>query len=75
MLGASDKQQLLFALREGRVIFTQDKDFLKMSAAGLHHLGIVYASHGKSLGEIIRGLMLIYKVLNTEEMNGHLEFI
>ncbi len=35
MLGASDEEHLAFALAEGRVIFTQDADFLRLAAEGM----------------------------------------
>lgn len=43
MLGASDEEHLMFARREGRVLFTQDEDFLRLYASGIEHAGIVYA--------------------------------
>lgn len=42
MLGASDEEHLAFARREGRTVFTQDDDFLRLHAAGIEHAGIVY---------------------------------
>ena len=33
-LGASDEEHLAFARGEGRVVFTQDGDFLRLAAAG-----------------------------------------
>ena len=42
-LGATDEEHLTFALAEGRVIFTQDDDFLRLAAGGKVHAGIVYA--------------------------------
>lgn len=73
MLAASDEEHLERARSEGRVIFTQDDDFLRLHASGREHSGIVYAPQGMSIGEIIRGLMLIYQVLEAEEMVGHIE--
>lgn len=75
MLGASDEEHLHLAAREGRVIFTQDDDFLRLHAAGAQHAGIAYAPQGTSIGDVIRGLMLIYQVLNADEMRGHVEFL
>lgn len=75
MLGASDAEHLERAHSEGRVIFTQDDDFLKMHIAGVTHSGIVYASQQASISEIIRGLMLIYQVLDADDMRGHVEFL
>jgi predicted nuclease of predicted toxin-antitoxin system len=39
---ATDETHLQFALGEGRVIFTQDRDFLRLHAAGAPHAGITY---------------------------------
>jgi predicted nuclease of predicted toxin-antitoxin system len=35
--GAEDPEHVRFALAEGRVIFTQDEDFLAIHAAGISH--------------------------------------
>lgn len=75
MLGASDEEHLTLALNENRVIFTQDDDFLRMHASGRSHAGIVYAPQQTSIGEVIRGLMIIYQILSTEEMRGQVEFL
>jgi uncharacterized protein with PIN domain len=75
MIGASDEEHLALAEREGRVIFTQDDDFLRLSAQGYPHAGIVYARQPTQIGEIIYGLMLILQVLTPEEMRNHIEFL
>lgn len=75
MLGSDDRAQLAFATREGRVLYTQDDDFLRLHASGTQHAGIVYAAQGKSVGEVLRGLMLIYDVLDANEMKNHVEFL
>jgi len=75
MLTATDQEHLALAWREGRVIFTQDDDFLRLHATGVNHAGIVYAPQGTSIGEIIFGLMLTYQVLDAEDMKGHVEYL
>ncbi len=61
LISASDLGQLEFALSQRRVIFTQDTDFLRIHQAGITHFGIVYCSQGnKSIGEVIKGLILIW---------------
>lgn len=75
MLGAKDHEHLQLALAERRVIFTQDYDFLQLSALGHAHSGIVYAAQHTPVKDIIKGLMLIYQVLEAEEMNNHCEFL
>lgn len=74
-LGASDEEHLARARAEDRVLFTQDVDFLRLHAAGIEHAGIVYAPPEMSIGEIIRGLMVIIQVLETEDITRHIEFL
>lgn len=74
-LGADDEAQLIFALAEGRVFFTQDDDFLRLAAAGKAHVGIVYAPQQTPISKIIQGLVLIYQVLDAEEMVGNIEYL
>lgn len=75
LLGAPDEDHLARARSEGRVIFSQDTDFLRMHAAGAPHAGIVYARHGTRVGEIVRGLMLIHQVLGSEDITNQVEFL
>ncbi len=74
MLSASDDDHLARAREDGRVIFTQDDDFLRLAAES-DHAGIVYAVPDKPTREIIAGLMLIYEVLDAEEMRNHVEYL
>jgi hypothetical protein len=75
MVEAEDERHLAFALHEGRVIVTQDADFLRLHAAGHPHGGIVYAPQQTPIGTIVRGLMLIHDVLAPEDMASHVEFL
>ena len=74
-LGASDEAHLALALREGRVVVTQDADFLRLAAGGAPHAGIVYAPQGTSVGDLVRGLVLVGRVLAAEDMTGHVEYV
>ena len=76
LLHASDEKQIAYALPLGRVIFTQDRDFLKLHAASVPHAGIAYCDKDtKSIGEIITMLILIWEVYEPEEMGNRVEFI
>ncbi|NES23345.1 MAG: hypothetical protein F6K41_31615 [Symploca sp. SIO3E6] len=76
LLGATDEEQLAFVVAQKRVIFTQDDDFLAIHQRGLDHYGIVYChQNSRSIGEIVRGLVLIWEVLDPLEMQNHVEFI
>jgi len=74
LLNAPDEDHMARAREEGRVIFTQDDDFLRL-AVGSVHAGIVYASQATPLRAIISGLMLIHQVLGAEEMMNHVEYL
>ena len=75
MRGAPDIEHLALAVREGRTIFTQDADFLRMHASGHPHRGIVYAPQQTPTGAIVRGLMLICEVLHPDDTIGRIEFL
>jgi predicted nuclease of predicted toxin-antitoxin system len=76
LLEASDEDQDAFALAQGRVIFTQDEDFLAMHASEPWHTGLAYCKKGtRSIGEIIRGLVLIWEVYDPEEMENRVEYL
>ncbi|NES25887.1 MAG: hypothetical protein F6K41_45130, partial [Symploca sp. SIO3E6] len=70
------EEQLKFAHSQGRVMFTQDSDFLKLHNSGFEHCGVVYCVKGsRSIGEILRGLILIWDVLEAEEIVGMVEYL
>jgi predicted nuclease of predicted toxin-antitoxin system len=72
---APDEQQLAYILQTGRVIFTQDEDFLRVQRFFGEHPGIVYCKQGtRGIGEIIRFLQLVNDCLEPEEMRGRLEY-
>ena len=73
--GAPDAEHLARAQTDGYVLFTQDDDFLRLHAAGVTHAGIAYAPQGTSVGDIIRGLMLIHQLLEAKDMQGHVEYL
>ncbi len=75
MMAATDEAHLALALDLGRVLFTQDADFLRLAASNTPHAGIAYARQHTSVGAIIQGLMLVYQLLTTEDMFGHIEYL
>jgi hypothetical protein len=76
LLSASDDEHLAFALRDNRVIYTNDRDFLVLHSQGAEHAGIAYCSSGtRSIGEIVRYLCLMHDCMTVEEMRGHVEHI
>jgi len=75
MLGAEDEAQLHLATGQERVLFSQDEDFLALHRKGLPHAGIAHAPQHTSIGDMVRGLLLIHDVLTSEEMRGRVEFL
>jgi predicted nuclease of predicted toxin-antitoxin system len=76
LLEATDEVQMAHALGDGRVIFTQDEDFLAIHASGIPHPGIVYCKKDtRSIGDMIRGLTLIWEIYDPDEMAGRIEYL
>ena len=76
LLRESDEVQLAHAVAQGRVIVTQDTDFLRIAAAGAETAGVVfYPSQGRSIGHVIRDILLIWEVLEPDEMRNRVEFL
>lgn len=74
-MGKTDEEHLDFARETGRVLFTQDDDFLALHAAGTEHAGIVYAPQHTPVGRIVLGLLLVHGVMMPSDMLGRIEFI
>lgn len=76
LLGQADEVQLAFACEQGRVIVTHDTDFLRLASQSAAHSGVAFCKkNARSLGEIIRSLVLIYEALSPDEMQGWIEYL
>ena len=76
LIGADDLSHLEFAAAAGRVLVTQDDDFLRLHAKNTAHAGIVYSRQQTiSVGEMLQRLILIYDLLAPEQMVGRVEFL
>jgi predicted nuclease of predicted toxin-antitoxin system len=76
LLHTPDQDHFAYALAQGRVIVTQDTDFLRRAAVGQESMGIAfYASRSHSIGQVIRGLLLIWEVYEPEEMRNRVEYL
>ena len=74
--GATDPVQLAYANSQGRVVFSEDADFLILAHLGLEHAGIVYCrQNSRTIGEIISGLELVWELCEPDEMHNHIEFL
>ena len=76
MRGALDQVILQTALEQGRVVYTNDVDFLRHHAMGIGHSGIIYHhALDYSLGEAIRRVSIACEILSTEEMMDRVVFL
>ena len=75
-LGAADADHVAYAVAQGRVIFTEDDDFLVLAGAGVQHSGLAYCRQNtRSIGQVVRALELIWEVYEPDEMSNRIEFI
>ncbi len=76
LLGATDEDQLAYCLADGRVIFSYDDDLLRLAASGVEHAGIAYCQQRKrSIGDIVRGLVLIWERLDHADIAGQVKYL
>jgi hypothetical protein len=76
LIAAKDVEHLAFAAASGRVLVTQDVDFLRLHAEGVAHAGIAYChQQSRTIGEMLRRLVVIHSVLSPEEMTNSVEFL
>lgn len=77
---ADDSVILERATQLGRAVFTQDDDFLVLAdewlANGRDFAGVIYAAQmGITIGQAVRDLELIAKVLEPADMKNRIEFL
>lgn len=76
LIGASDQEQIDFALSNNRIIITHDDDFVILHHQGINHAGITYCDQSRrSIGEILSTLIIIWEALEPENMKNKLEFL
>jgi hypothetical protein len=74
--GLPDADQLAFATAAGRVVVTFDTDYLALDSGGQQHAGIAWCPATKySIGDLIRALLLMHGVLDSDDMRNHVEYL
>ena len=70
-LGAQDPQHLQNATAMGRVVCTEDRDFLKLASAGFEHAGIIRGRQRRhTIGDWVRFLRLVHAVYDADELRN-----
>ena len=77
---APDEQLLQRATDLGRIVFTQDDDFLALAprwnAADRHFAGIVYAHQLRAtIGQLVDDLQLIVEVMSEDEIRDRVIYL
>ena len=76
LLRVTDDVQLAFVRDNTRVMVTHDDDFLVLHSQGILHAGIAYCPPDTHpIGYIIQALLLIWGVMEPNEMTNHIEFL
>ena len=76
LIGASDLDQLDYAMKEERVLVTHDDDFLRIHATGAEHAGIAYAHQKRlTIGQTVLALVALHRNQNADSVAGHVEFL
>lgn len=74
--GARDEQQIAFAAAECRVIVTHDADLLRLHSRGVPHAGIAFlGANRRSLGDMIRKLVLLHEAVSADSMHNCVEYL
>lgn len=74
--GTADREQLAFSVSSGRVVITQDVDFLRLHSEGVPHAGIVFwRQQTRTIGEVLRRLVLLHAAMAPDEMKNRVEYL
>ena len=73
---AIDETILDLAARIERVVYTNDRDFLRINATGVPHSGIIYHRQVKyAVGRAVDELEIVCKVYDMEEMRNRVHWL
>ena len=74
LVGQTDEAQLAYAAGAGRVLVTQDRDFLRLHGQGFAHAGIVYFPQNTPIREMIEAVLLVAGAMTAEEIRGTIQY-
>jgi len=73
--GEADVLVLQYAASRGRVLVTQDADFLRMHSEGVRHAGIVYFPQHTSLRRMVEGVLLVAGAMSAQEVENSVQYL
>jgi hypothetical protein len=76
----ADESLLEAATQEGRMLLTNDQDFLKIDGqwrlAGRSHCGIVFWPQSRrTIGEVVRSIVVFASTVNPNDCANRVEFV
>lgn len=71
----SDEVQLDYAHEHGRVMLTQDDDYLRLHAAGRPHCGIAYVHQGVPVGFLVRSALQLFESRSADDVTGRIVYL
>jgi predicted nuclease of predicted toxin-antitoxin system len=74
--GATDEEQLAYALEQQRVILTYDDDLLVLHRNGVLHAGIAFCTlRTRSIGQIVLKLAALSRHYERPDIAGRVEYL
>jgi len=73
--GTTDRSHLRHSEESGRTVLTNDADFLRHHAAFDHGGIILYDDQTRSVGEFLRGVRRVERLVPTEELAGEVVWL
>ena len=75
-LGDDDPVHLERAAEMGRVVCTEDDDFIKLASQGVAHAGIIWGDQDRhSIGDWVKYLRLVHAVHSAEELVNTINYV
>lgn len=75
-LGIDDPVHLKRAAAMGRVVCTEDDDFLKLAAAGIEHAGIIKGRQNHhAIGDWVKYLRFVHSICAPDDMRNNVEHL
>ena len=76
LIGSKDHEHLAFANAAGRIVITQDVDFLQLHAEGTPHAGIAFwRQQTRTIGAVLRRLLVINAAMSPDDMKNRVEYL
>lgn len=75
MRSATDPSHLALAAQMGRVFVTKDKDFPRLNALGVRHVGIVFCRETTPIGRLVTRLVALTHDSDAEVIAGRVQYV